>query len=160
MFTRISKIVNPLNRSSSSVGRFIVSSSSGKGGRGFWEWTTQDRPLWLKDKKEGIITCVVFGITGTSSAFFVRPTVEKVFGIKGSLIEGPNSYRVVSLLCISPIYAVLLGVLGTLAGRHTFFAKMSFKILNRFLPKAVLSKAVCQPGRLKMLNTAGNLPKP
>lgn len=77
----------------------------------------------------------MFGVTGSSSVYFVRPTVEKVFGIKGTLIDGPNEYRIVSLLCVSPIYALILGVTGTLAGRHTYFAKMSAKILGRFYRK-------------------------
>lgn len=99
--------------------------------------------------KEGVIACTVFGVTGTSSMLFVRPAVEEIFGIQGSLIEGPNSYRVVSLLCLSPIYAVMLGTIGTLAGRHPFFAKMSTKILGRFLPKKALEKITCEYARAK-----------
>jgi uncharacterized membrane protein YeaQ/YmgE (transglycosylase-associated protein family) len=115
----------------------------------FWQWTTKPRPNWLKDWKEGIITCIIFGITGSASAFLVRPTVEKVFGVQGSLIEGPNSYRVLSILCISPVYAILLGITGTLAGRHLFFTKMSMKILNRFLPKSLLNRTLCSPAKSK-----------
>lgn len=117
----------------------------------FWEWTGQSRPHWLKDRKEGIIACVIFGITGSASALLVRPTVEKVLGIKGSLIEGPNSYRIASILCISPVYAIMLGVIGTAAGRHSFFAKMSMKIMGRFLPKNALSKVLCAPAKAKQL---------
>lgn len=115
----------------------------------FWDWTVQPRPNWMKDKKEGIVACVIFGITGTTSALLVRPAVEKVLGIKGSLVEGPNSYRIASILFISPVYALLLGITGTLAGRHTFFAKMSFKILGRFFPKRILSGALCEPAKAK-----------
>ena len=116
----------------------------------FWQWTTQSRPYWTKDKKEGAVAVVVFGITGSASAFLVRPTVEKVFGIQGSLIDGPNSYRVMSLLCISPVYALLLGTLGTLAGRHNFFVGMAVKIMGRFLPKGALNRFLCNPAKLKM----------
>lgn len=120
----------------------------------FWQWTTQDRPLWTKDKKEGLIAVVIFGITGSASAFFVRPAVETVFGIQGSLIEGPNSYRVISLLCLSPIYGLLLGTLGTLAGRHKFFAAMSLKVVGRFMPKKLVHRMMCSPARNKV--TAAN----
>jgi hypothetical protein len=115
----------------------------------FWRWTTQSRPHWMKDPKEGIIACIIFGITGTTSAFALRPFISNVFGIEGSLKDGPNSYRLMSLLCISPVYAVMLGVLGTVSGRHQFFAKMSFKILGRFFPKTVLHKALCRPAKIK-----------
>lgn len=116
----------------------------------FWKWTTQSRPYWMKDWKEGIIACIVFGITGTASMMIVRPTVEKVFHLKGSLLEGPNSYRVVSLLSISPIYAMMLTVIGTLAGRHSFFAGMAWKIFRRFIPCSFSKRLLCQPARNKM----------
>eukprot|EP01039_Chlorochromonas_danica_P008914 gene8914-9832_t len=116
----------------------------------FWKWTTQPRPFWMKDWKEGIIACIVFGITGTASMMVVRPTVEKVFNLKGSLIEGPNSYRIVSLLCISPIYAVMLTMVGTLAGRHSFFAGMAMKIARRFIPCSFSRRLMCQPARNKL----------
>jgi hypothetical protein len=113
-------------------------------GQKFWQWTTKPRPYWTKNVREGAITFTVFGVTGSSSVYFVRPAVEKVFGIKGTLIDGPNEYRIVSLLCVSPIYALILGVTGTLAGRHTYFAKMSAKILGRFLPKKASEKLLCR----------------
>lgn len=113
-------------------------------GNSFWQWTTKPRPYWTKDIKEGAVAVTVFGFTGSTTMYFVRPAVENVFGIKGSLLEGPNEYRVVSLLCISPVYALILGVTGTLAGRHSYFAKMSAKILGRFLPKKASEKLVCR----------------
>ena len=62
-------------------------------------------------------------------------------------MEGPNSYRVLSIAMISPAYACLLMVLGTLAGRHSFFAGMSRKLLGRFLPSSALNRVSCVPGR-------------
>jgi|TARA_B110000090_G_C13192913_1_gene373812 hypothetical protein len=35
---------------------------------------------------------------------------------------------------------MILLTLGTLAGRHAYFASMTLKIWNRFLPKSVSSK--------------------
>lgn len=116
----------------------------------FWQWTTKDRPFWTKDAKECVLACTVFAITGSTSMLLVRPTVEKVFGIQGSLLEGPNSYRVISILCVSPIYAMLLGVLGTLAGRHVFFSRMAVKILGRFMPKSLSHKLLCKPAQVKL----------
>ncbi len=97
-----------------------------------------------------MVAAIVFGVAGSTSAWLVRPTVEKVFGIEGSLIDGPNSYRLVSLLCLSPVYAVILGTFGTLAGRHNFFAGMAFKIIGRFLPKGSLTRVMCTPAKLKL----------
>ena len=48
--------------------------------------------------------------------------------------DGPWSYRVLSVVLVSPIYASFLVTFGTLAGRHIFFAAMARKIFGRFLP--------------------------
>ena len=111
----------------------------------FWRWTTTPgRPHWLKDFKEGAVAFVVFGVTGSASVALIRPAIERGLGIRGSLIEGPNSYRAACLLIFSPLYALTLGVLGTLAGRHIFFAGMAKKILTRLLPfQAVRSRLTC-----------------
>jgi hypothetical protein len=86
----------------------------------------------------------VFGLTGSASVALIRPATEKIFGLKGSLLEGPNSYRVTWALIFSPLYAITLGVLGTLAGRHLFFAKMAKKIILRFVPfAAVRNRFIC-----------------
>lgn len=125
----------------------------------FWNWTTQPRPYWTKDKKEFIFACTIFGITGTTSAFVLRPVISDVFGIKGSLVDGPNSYRVLSVLCLSPVYACMLALIGTAAGRHRFFTQMAMKILGRFMPKKVLAKVVCPPARQKFLESSTPSPK-
>jgi hypothetical protein len=66
------------------------------------------RPDWKKDYKEAAIICTVFAVTGTSSLMVVRPVLKSVLGLEGSLIEGPNSYRVASVLLVSPAYATIL----------------------------------------------------
>jgi len=117
----------------------------------FWKWTTKERPNWKSNMTEGAVACTVFGITGSSSLYFVRPILNQ-FGIEGSIIDGPASYRffaIASFLITSPVYAIMLLAYGTLFGRHIFFAKMSTKILGRFLPKKVLDKFICQPALFK-----------
>jgi hypothetical protein len=84
----------------------------------------------------------VFAITGSSSLMFVRPLLNKA-GLEGSMVEGPWSYRIVSILTVSPVYAGMLLTLGTLAGRHTFFANMSRKTINRFLPGKLKERSFC-----------------
>lgn len=103
----------------------------------FWEWTTQQRPSWRQDKFEAAVAIVVFGITGSTSVAVVRPALKHTIGLEGSMRDGPNSYRLLSIVLVSPIYGMLLMSFGTLAGRHTFFAGMAKKIISRFVPGAV-----------------------
>ena len=116
----------------------------------FWKWTTQERPHWRESKLEAAVLFCVFGVTGSSSVALVRPALHNA-GIQGTMMEGPNSYRVLSILIVSPIYATVLMTLGTLSGRHNYFAKMGMKILGRFFPGKVLSKAKCNPAQKKEL---------
>jgi hypothetical protein len=62
------------------------------------------------------------------------------------MIDGPNSYRMISLILVSPIYACVLVTVGTLAGRHTYFANMARKIFGRFVPgQSIKEKIACSP---------------
>jgi hypothetical protein len=117
----------------------------------FWQWTTTQRPRWTENYKEAGVAFIVFGITGTLSLNAVRPCIKSVLGIEGSWAEGPNSYRVASIVCVSPFYAAILLVIGTLSGRHNFFAKMSMKILGRFFPKSVIHRVMCTPAKSKQI---------
>ena len=73
----------------------------------FWTWTTQSRPSWKENKKEALIVCCVFAITGSTSVGLVRPALKRL-GIEGTLWDGPNSYRLLSVIAVSPIYACIL----------------------------------------------------
>jgi hypothetical protein len=108
----------------------------------FWKWTCQTRPHWKECKVEAAVLFCVFGVTGSSSMFFVRPALTHL-GITGTMMDGPWSYRIASILIISPIYACILVTVGTLAGRHVYFANMGRKIISRFLPKSQSSKLGC-----------------
>ena len=117
----------------------------------FWQWTTQQRPSWKESPTEAVVAFCVFGVTGSTSVALVRPTLKSVLGLEGSMREGPWSYRITSLVAVSPIYASLLVTFGTLAGRHRFFAYMATKIFGRFVPRAVMDRvsrafAFCFPG--------------
>ncbi|GAB5366196.1 hypothetical protein AAMO2058_001124100 [Amorphochlora amoebiformis] len=112
----------------------------------FWKWTTQPRPSWRESGKEAGVLFIVFGITGTASVTLVRPALKYTLGLEGSLKDGPWSYRIGSLLLVSPVYACMLLGIGTLAGRHNFAAKMFKRIMGRFLPASVTSALVCPQG--------------
>ena len=111
----------------------------------FWSWTTQKRPSWRESKLEAAVLFAVFGLTGSTSVAVVRPILRNTIGLEGSLKDGPWSYRVGSLVLISPAYACILLAVGTAAGRHTYFAGMSRKILGRFVPKSVGERIGCEP---------------
>jgi len=89
--------------------------------------------------REMILICTVFAVTGSSTMWLVRPAVSNGLGIRGSLKDGPWSYRICSLVIMTPIYATLLVVVGTLFGRHAYFRHFSVKIFSRFgIPPEVL----------------------
>eukprot|EP00605_Chrysophyceae_sp_TOSAG23-4_P002212 GSChrysophyteH1.ASY1.ANO1.2451.1 assembled CDS len=122
----------------------------------FWAWTSQKRPSWRESKTEAAVLFCVFGLTGSSSVGLVRPCLYKL-GLEGSLKDGPNSYRVISILSVTPIYSVILFTLGTLSGRHAYFASQWRKIFTRFIPSKAVDKIVqvgCQPAATRGASTA------
>ena len=122
---------------------------SGGGGNRFWAWTTQQRPHWRDSPVEAAVLFCVFGITGSSSVALVRPFLKNTIGLEGTWRDGPWSYRIGSLVLVSPIYATVLIFTGTIAGRHMYFATMGRKILGRFLPRKLGEKIGCEPARIK-----------
>jgi len=91
--------------------------------------------------REMLLICTVFAITGSASMVLVRPAVKDVLGIQGSMKEGPWSYRICSLVILSPVYGILLVLVGTIFGRHAYFRYFSVKIFSRFgIPPELLDK--------------------
>jgi hypothetical protein len=71
----------------------------------------------------------------------VRPAVKDVLGIQGTMRDGPWSYRICSIVIMSPIYGTLLVLVGTLFGRHAYFRHFSVKIFSRFgVPPELMDK--------------------
>jgi len=105
------------------------------------KWTAEESPKeiwsksWLWDK---FIVCVVFGITGTTTMFFVRPILRDLLQIQGTIIQGPWSYRISYFLTIMPIYSIILVLVGTLFGKSAFFTNFVKKMWLRFIPKSML----------------------
>jgi hypothetical protein len=48
------------------------------------------------------IKMLVFAVTGSSTAYLVRPLVSQHLGLNGSFKDGPWSYRIVSLIVMMP----------------------------------------------------------
>lgn len=107
---------------------------------------------------EMALICTVFAITGTSTMLLVgvdsfwclslmlcltnvatsspwskvRPAVSHGLGLQGTLKDGPWSYRICSIVIMTPIYSTLLVLVGTVFGRHHYFRHFSVKMFSRF----------------------------
>jgi hypothetical protein len=90
---------------------------------------------------EMVLLCTVFAITGTSTMIVVRPAVSEILGLKGSLKDGPWSYRLCSLIIMTPLYAINLVLVGTIFGRHFYFRHFAVKMFSRFgIPPELMDK--------------------
>lgn len=76
-----------------------------------------------------VIIFIVFAITGSTSAWITRPVLALIGITKESL--HPLAYWPLSLVLILPVYKVLLIMIGTLFGQHTFFWNFVKKMLIR-----------------------------
>jgi hypothetical protein len=95
----------------------------------------------LKWYGEMTLLCTVFAITGTSTMVAVRPAVSEVLGLRGSMKDGPWSYRICSLVIMTPLYALNLVLIGTLFGRHFYFRHFAVKMFSRFgIPPNLMDK--------------------
>ena len=71
----------------------------------------------------------------------VRPAVKNVLGLEGSFKDGPWAYRISTIVIMSPLYSILLVMVGTVFGRHAYFRFFSVKMLSRFgIPPELLDK--------------------
>jgi hypothetical protein len=67
--------------------------------------------------------------------------VTEILGLKGSLKDGPWSYRICSIVIMTPLYATLLVVVGTIFGRHFYFRHFAVKMFSRFgIPPELMDK--------------------
>lgn len=102
------------------------------------EMPPRNTPRWYA---EMVLLCTVFAITGTSTMVLVRPAMSEVLGLKGSLKDGPWSYRICSLVIMTPLYACMLVVVGTIFGRHAYFRHFAVKMFSRFgIPPELMDK--------------------
>nr|WP_317630624.1 DUF6787 family protein [uncultured Flavobacterium sp.] len=76
-----------------------------------------------------IVILIVFAVTGTTSSIIAKPILS-FLGIHKSEMN-LLLYIILYILIIFPIYKVMLLILGTLAGQHTFFKNFLIKMLSR-----------------------------
>eukprot|EP01089_Gocevia_fonbrunei_P012211 TRINITY_DN2820_c0_g1_i3.p1 TRINITY_DN2820_c0_g1~~TRINITY_DN2820_c0_g1_i3.p1 ORF type:complete len:194 (-),score=3.97 TRINITY_DN2820_c0_g1_i3:92-673(-) len=88
---------------------------------------------WFLEK---LIICIIFGITGTSSMYCVRPLLNPFWKAEPnepppSMINGPWSYRFTSLIVITPVYSCILLTVGAIFGQYHYFSKVAKRIWAR-----------------------------
>ncbi len=83
----------------------------------------------IKSNIQFVLIIVVFAITGSTSAYITRPILTMIGITKDNL--HPLIYWPLSLILILPVYKVLLIVIGTCFGQHTFFWNFVKKMLFR-----------------------------
>ena len=72
---------------------------------------------------------LVFAITGSTSALIAKPILTFIGITKESV--GIWLYFPLYIIIILPIYKVILLIIGTMAGQHTFFWNFIKKMLDR-----------------------------
>mmetsp|Transcript_12196 Transcript_12196/g.28251 ORF Transcript_12196/g.28251 Transcript_12196/m.28251 type:complete len:80 (+) Transcript_12196:434-673(+) len=74
--------------------------------------------------------------------------MSEILGLKGSLREGPWSYRICSIVIMTPLYASLLVMVGTVFGRHSYFRHFAVKMFSRFgIPPELMDKKFHQTSK-------------
>ena len=72
---------------------------------------------------------IVFAITGSLSAWISEPSLNLIGLEKGSIAGW--IYWPVRIIIIFPIYQILIVLIGTLFGQHTFFWNFAKKMTKR-----------------------------
>ena len=83
----------------------------------------------LKSNTQLAIILIVFAVTGTTSSLIAKPILNFLGISKDSM--NLLLYILLYILIIFPIYKIMLLILGTLAGQHTFFKNFLIKMLSR-----------------------------
>lgn len=82
---------------------------------------------------QAVIIFIVFGITGSLSIVVKKPVFEYL-----SIDSSLNLWLLIllNILIVTPIYQVLLLIIGTLFGQFRFFWNFEKKMLSRFQRKS------------------------
>lgn len=76
------------------------------------------------------IIFIVFGITGTTSAYISGPLTESIIGVESNL--HPILKLIIRIIILTPIYQVLLLFFGFVFFQFNFFFKFVKKFLSFF----------------------------
>lgn len=132
---QLEKQTEPIVQQQTSIQRFLGPKVMPE--RGTFQWY-----------REMVLLCTVFAITGTSTMVLVRPAMSNILGLKGSLKDGPWSYRICSIVIMTPLYACMLVVVGTTFGRHAYFRHFAVKMFSRFgIPPELMDESFHQTAK-------------
>lgn len=88
-----------------------------------------------------LLSFLLYIITILHPIVLVRPAVSHGLGLQGSLKDGPWSYRICSLVIMTPLYSAMLVCVGTIFGRHHYFRHFAVKMFSRFgIPPELMDK--------------------
>jgi len=95
-------------------------------------WINRLKEKWkVKNSGQFALILIVFALTGSTVLIIKRPIVD-YFTIDG---EKSTIFNVIYLICILPIYNIILLFYGSLLGQFDFFWNYEKKMINRFRRK-------------------------
>jgi Family of unknown function (DUF6787) len=93
-----------------------------------------DETNWRAYVLDKLHLCVIFGVTGSSTVYFVKPMLTDVLGFEGSFLEGPWSYRIAYICFMTPLYSLLLLFFGHVFLRGTWARAFVSNMWLRMFP--------------------------
>ena len=102
-------------------------------------WINRLKEKWkVKNSGQFALILIVFALTGSTVLIIKRPIVD-YFTIDG---EKSTIFNVIYLICILPIYNIILLFYGSLLGQFDFFWNYEKKMINRFRRKKKEDKKI------------------
>ena len=83
----------------------------------------------IKSNRQLLIIFLVFGITGSLSAWISKPILEFI-GLKEATISA-WAYWPIRIIIVFPLYQILLLIIGTIFGQYKFFKNFIKKMFQK-----------------------------
>ena len=95
-------------------------------------WINRLKEKWkVKNSSQFALILITFALTGSTVIIIKKPIVD-YFTIDG---ERSTIFTIIYLICILPIYNIILLFYGSLLGQFDFFWNYEKKMINRFRRK-------------------------
>ena len=92
-------------------------------------WINRLKEKWkVKNSGQFVLILIAFALTGSTVIIIKKPVVD-YFTIDG---EKSTIFTIVYLICILPIYNIILLLYGSLLGQFDFFWNYEKKMIDRF----------------------------
>ena len=92
-------------------------------------WINTLKEKWkVKNSGQFVLILIAFALTGSTVIIIKKPVVD-YFTIDG---EKSTIFTIVYLICILPIYNIILLLYGSLLGQFDFFWNYEKKMIDRF----------------------------